>query len=119
MAKGMKSEDLITQVEVDQFNLLSPLLNGAYSEFQELSKKKPESVLNIYKVKMVNRILEPIKELVKNEPVIHFLDILDVDDLPTNSDVILILNQYQKALRMFKVKYYEDSVKGTNTWAVK
>lgn len=119
VVKNIKLQNYITQSEVEQFKLLSPLINGIYYEFQELSKKKPESPLNTYKVKMANRILEPIKELLKNEPIVNFLDILDIDELPTNSDVILILNHYLKALNMFEKKYYEDSEKGKYVWAVK
>lgn len=108
----------ITQYKVDQYHLLNPLINGIYNEFKELTKKKPETVLNVYKVKVVNRVLEPIKELLEKEEVIEFLDTLDQDDLPTNSDVILILNQYLKALRMFYSKYYEHSPEGKYIWAV-
>lgn len=109
----------ISQKDVNQYELLNPLIHGIYNEFQDLSKKKPEAALNTYKVKVVNRVLEPIKELLANEEVIHFLDILDIDDLPTNSDVILILNQYLKALKMFYNKYYENSPEGRYTWAIK
>lgn len=115
----MKDQKYISQAEVNQYNLLNPLLLGAYNEFQELSKKKPESPLNTYKVKMINRVLEPIKELLKNEDVSEYLDVLDIDDIPTNSDVILILSHYIKALEMFNEKYYRNSVKGMYRWATK
>lgn len=109
----------ISQEDVNQFELLNPLINGIYKEFQDLSKKKPEAAINTYKVKVINRVLEPIKDLLANEEVFHFLDILDEDDLPTNSDVILILNQYLKALKMFYNKYYLNSPEGRYTWAIK
>ena len=115
----MKEEKYITQLDVQQYTLLNPLLQGLYNEFQELSKKKPESPLNTNKIKMVNRILEPIKEILKNEPSLDYLDILDIDDVPTNSDVILILSHYLKAMKMFYGKYYENSPKGRYKWAVK
>ena len=104
----MLMDNYITQQEVNQFELLQPLLRATYIELQELSKKKPESPLNGYKVKAINRVIEPIKELFKNEPTYNFLDILDSDDLPTNSDVVLILSQYQKSMEMFKSRHYSD-----------
>lgn len=58
------------------------------------------------KIKMVNRVLEPLNELLKNEPSHKFLDVLNEDDMPTNSDVVLIISQYEKALLNFKNKYY-------------
>ena len=104
----MKEEKFITQTAVEQFKLLDPLLDGLYFEFQEFSKKKPETSLNTNKVKMVNRILQPIKELLNDEPVSEYLDILDIDALSNNSDVILILSHYKKAMDMFKSKYYDN-----------
>ena len=98
-------KDKITQNEVNQYQLLLPLLTATYNEIQELSKKKPESPLNPYKVKAINRILNPLKEILKNEDVFEFLDILDSDELPTNSDVILILSQYREAMDLFKKNY--------------
>ncbi len=74
--------------------------------FKNYQKKKSDSVLNKYKVKIVNRVLEPVRELMKNELVIHFLDIFEDDDLPTNSDVILMLSHYKKAMVLFYKKYY-------------
>lgn len=102
-------DNYITQQEGDQYDLLLPLLRATYLEIQELSKKKPESPLNAYKVKAVNRILEPIKELLKNEPTYNFLDTLDNEELPTNSDVVLILSQYQKSMELFRSKYYSHT----------
>lgn len=108
-------ENYITQQEGEQYDLLLPLLKATYLEMQELSKKKPESPLNAYKVKAVNRILEPIKDLLKNEPTYNFLDTLDNEDLPTNSDVVLILSQYQKSMELFRSKYYSHT---ENKWRV-
>lgn len=101
-------DKFITQNQVDQFELLHPLLQATYFELQELSKKKPESPLNTYKVKTINRVIEPLKELLKDEPVFGYLDVLISDDLPTNSDVVLILSQYKKAMGMFQSKYYDE-----------
>jgi len=103
MKKDSKQE--IPQKAKEQYYLLTPLLQSTYREMSELSKKKPESPLNMYKVKMINRILVPLKELLKNETVADYLDVLDTDDLPTNSDVVLIMSQYNKAVDMFYEKY--------------
>ena len=108
-------KDKITQNDVKQYELLLPLLTATYNEIQELSKKKPESPLNSYKVKVINRILNPLKEILKQEDVVEFLDTLDPDDLPTNSDVILILSQYKEAMHLFHKKYYTRNQRN-NTW---
>lgn len=110
----------ITQQNVDQFLMLEPLLNAAYKEIQELSKKKSESPLNDYKVKIINRILVPSKVLMKNESIYDFLDVLDTDVLPTNSDVVLVLGQYKKAMDMYRNANGEyNHVTGSYEWNVK
>ena len=55
---------------------------------------------------MLNRVLEPLKELFKHEDSHIFLDILNEDDIPTTSDVVLIISQYKTAIEEFKNKYY-------------
>lgn len=112
--------DAITQDAVNQYELLNPLLLGVYKELQELSKKKPDTPLNNFKIKSVNRILEPIRELLKEEDVYPFLDILDMDDVPTNSDVVLILSQYIESMNIFHSKYYSYNISsGKHEWCIK
>ncbi len=91
----------ITQRDVDTYLMLQPLLAAIYHEMQELSKKKPDSLLNAYKVKAINRILIPLKQLMKEDDVFAFLDVLDDNVLPSNSDMVLILSQYIKATTMY------------------
>ena len=94
------------QAEVDTYEMLHPMLEKIAFEVRELSKKKQDGVLNELKVKMINRVLTQIKDLLKNEPSVQFLDLLDTDILPTNSDSILIISQYGAALSAFHEKYY-------------
>ncbi len=54
----------------------------------------------------MNRILEPLDDLFKNEPTHNFLDIPNEDDLPSNSDIVLIISQYETAIQEFRDKYY-------------
>ena len=113
-------KDTITQEAVTQYEMLCPLLSGIYGELQELSKKKPDTPLNNFKVKSINRVLEPIKELLKEENMYPFLDVLDMDDMPTNSDVVLILSQYIKSMDIFHDKYYGyNSRSGQYEWSTK
>jgi len=83
-----------------------PLLNSMYVEFKELSKKKPEAAVSKNKIKIVNRLLEKVREVLIEEESIEFLDILDEDDVPQTSDVTLILSQYVAAMNSFHSKYY-------------
>jgi hypothetical protein len=103
--KGAKHDDL------------TPLLSAMFQEFQDLSKKKPDGVLNKRKVEIVNRLLRDILEIVDGEPTRVYLDLLDEDDLPQNSDVVLILSQAVAAMKAFRLKYHGYlPAYGTHGW---
>ncbi len=89
-----------------------------FDEFQELSKKKPEGVLNKRKVEIVNRLLKDVYKVIEGEPTRAYLDLLDEDDLPQNSDVVLMLGQAVAAMNAFKSKYYGYTPGEGNHWFV-
>ncbi len=95
-----------TKEKVSKFQLLYPMLNSIYTEIKELSKKKQDDTLNKLKVRMINKILKQIKELLDSEPAAEFIDLLDDATLPTNSDAVLTLAQFKTAMGQFSSKYY-------------
>ena len=97
---------LPTEKNIEDYSLLKDMLRAQKQEFDLLSKKKSDGTLNKMKIKMVNRVLEPLNELLKNEPSHKFLDVLNEDEMPTNSDVVLIISQYEEALQNFKNKFF-------------
>ncbi|MCK4347362.1 MAG: hypothetical protein KAW47_01980 [Thermoplasmatales archaeon] len=115
MAKKHITKDLTTDAQVQRFKLLSPMLNAVYGEIKELSKKKQDEVLNKLKVEMLNKILEQIKELLSGEPTTQFLELLDNDILPTNSDAVLVLVKFQTAMEHFHTKYFRSD-KYSHRW---
>jgi len=106
--KTYKNENLPTTDEVKKFEMLFPMLDSDIAEIRELSKKKQDEPLNPFKVKIINKKLVQIKELLKNEPSSEYLELLDEDSLPTNSDAVLMLTQFINSLKQFKKKYYES-----------
>ena len=66
-----------------------------------MSGKKQSEQLNLNKVKIINKLLDKVLILLKNELTIEFLQKLDEDDLPTNSDAVLILSQSLSAMDQF------------------
>lgn len=54
----------------------------------------------------MNRLLERVCDVLAGEASMDFLDMLDEDDIPQNSDVVLMLSQYVAAMNAFKEKYY-------------
>lgn len=101
-----KKIQLPSESDITNYKMLNELVEAVYLEMKELSKKKPDDLLNKFKVKSVNRVLEKLKVLLKGEPTVEFLDILDEESLPSNSDTVLIISQHIAALKQYKNRYY-------------
>ena len=63
----------ITRSEIAEYQFFLPLMEGILNEMRELSKKKQDGVLNKLKAKTINKILDRIKVLLKDEPSLEFL----------------------------------------------
>jgi hypothetical protein len=106
-----------TEVQAAAYDRLVPMLAAAHHEMTELSKKKQDGVVNALKIKMINRLLAELTNVLKNDPSYGFVDMLDEDTLPQNSDVVLVLSQWQAALKQYKNKHHGyDSSRGEHRW---
>ncbi len=99
-------EHVTTLKTVDVYEATSPIFGGLLSEMRELSKKKPEGTLNKNKVIILNRMLQDLHTILKDEPEGKYLDLLDDEVLPQNSDAVLVMVQYENALGAFERRYY-------------
>lgn len=95
-----------TKAQAEQFDMLFPILDAVFNEIKELSKKKQDGALNELKVKMTNRILSKVKSILNDDPTVEFLDLLDEEVFPTNSDAVLIISQFRAAMLQYKEKHY-------------
>lgn len=96
-------------VKVDStetYNLIYYMFHSAYMEMRELTKKAPKETLSPIKIKMLNRILEKIRNFLSKEPAIDFLDLIDGDSLPSTSDTLLLMSQYAGAIENYYKKHY-------------
>lgn len=100
-----KKDILPTDEQIVNFEMLNELADSIYTEMKEFSKKKPDDALNAFKVKNVNRVLTQLKEFLKDEPTVSFLDLLDSETLPSNSDAILIIGQFKASMDNYRNKY--------------
>ncbi len=87
----------------NQFRKVNSQLNNLYKEIGILSKKSPNDAVNKFKLKFINQSLKDANELLGNEykPYLDF-EIFNEDEIPTTSDVVMILNLYLSALNRFK-----------------
>ncbi len=98
----------------EEWEVVEPLLNSMAQEFKELSKKKPDGPCSKRKISVANRLLERCREVLRDEPQLQFLDLFDDDDLPTYSDVTLMLSQYVAAIETFRAAHH----RGYDGWSV-
>lgn len=108
-SKTAPAEFYPTAAQAARFDMLAPMVDAAHEEISELSKKKPDGLLNSLKVRHVNKLLKDVRSCMGSDPSIEFLELLDEEQLPLNSDAVLILGQYRAAMKQFKEKHYRYS----------
>jgi hypothetical protein len=97
-----KEPNLESGEDVWQFEKLEQQLHSFLAEVSELSKKKPNDALNKFKLKFINATLEALNRLLDEHRPFKDFASFDADDLPTNSDVVVILAQYATATYNFR-----------------
>lgn len=107
--------DLTTDAKVDLYKSVINVFTQVISEMRELSKKKPELNLSSFKVKQINRVLEDVLKIVGEEPEIKYIGLLDDEALPQNADAVLVMCQFEAALKGFQGRYFRYS-QGSHRW---
>lgn len=81
--------------DLDRFDKLFGQVSSVYDEISLLSKKSPGDAVNRFKLRFVNGLLAQSNSILRDShrPFDDF-EQFDDDDLPQNSDVVLILGQY-------------------------
>jgi hypothetical protein len=94
---------MIKREKVERLERLIGQLEGAYNEIAALAKKSPNDGVNVFKINLVNRIVEQCNGFLPQDymPVRDFAN-FDVDSVPSNSDVTFVLSQYLQALERFR-----------------
>jgi hypothetical protein len=101
----MEYDHVTTEEKVSLYQSTNQIFLGLIKEVRELSKKKPDATLSKGKVSIINRALSDLQKILKEEPQGKFLDLLTDDELPQNSDGVLVMVQYESALRAFHARY--------------
>lgn len=105
-----------TEQQATIYERLVPMLRAAHHEMSELSKKKPDGIVNTLKIRNINRLLIELRKLLANDPSRDFVELLDEETLPQNSDVVLLLSQWQAALTQYELRYYLPGSDGVSQW---
>ncbi len=81
--------------DIDEFEKVEAQLKGFHEELQTLSKKSPDDPVNKFKLRHINSVLAGANKLMtQTQRPFQDFEQFGVDDLSTNSDVLLILRQY-------------------------
>jgi hypothetical protein len=100
--------------EIEDLEKVIGQLKGAHSEISQLAKKSPNDSLNKFKLNLINKVVES-GNLVLGDKYRPFSDFekFDADDVPTTSDVTMVLAQYMEEAE----RYRSDNVAyGGGTW---
>lgn len=81
-------------MNISHFEKVEAQLQGLYNEITALSKKKPDDAINKFKLKLINQIIIEANNILKKEKPFSDFNYFEEDDLPSNSDVVMILSQY-------------------------
>lgn len=104
--------------QINSFEKLQDQLFELTREIKELSKKKPDGPLNNFKIKFINSIIGGLNEIIgKQYKPFEDFNIFDTDDMPTNSDVLIILSQYEASASRLKRENTEYYM-GDNYWII-
>lgn len=98
----------MTLEDVVLFQKVESQIRGLYKEIGLLSKKNPNDIVNKFKLKFINQSIKDANYLLSETKPYTDFHLFDEDEIPTTSDVVLILEQYITALvnlKSLNIKY--------------
>jgi len=101
-----------TRTQVDEFERIVKQLEALHGEFIALAKSKPDNPINKFKLRMLNEKIVSANVILSGvfKPFEQF-SAFDEADLPTNSDVSLVLTTYLASLERWRSAHvgYDDN----------
>ncbi len=87
----------------DSFERAHSQIEQLRNEVSVLSKNKPDNPINKFKLKLINEKLNEANALLTGgyKPFKDFT-VFNEEDLPSNSDVVMILSQYLDSLKAWQ-----------------
>lgn len=88
----------MTREEIATFDKVAVQLDSFYTETSVLVKKDPKTEMNIFKLKLINKVLVKANEILGPMKPFDDFSEFDLEDIPNNGDVAMILGQYISCL---------------------
>jgi hypothetical protein len=98
----------IAAPDIPIFEVAEAKLKQFRKDFEKLSSKKQDGELTVFKLKLLNEVLEPLNTIIGDDyrPSKDFTLFDIAGSFPTYSDVYLILAQYETALERFRSDHH-------------
>jgi hypothetical protein len=88
--------------DIENLEKLIGQLRALHTELLQLVKKAPNDGLNIFKLKIVNKVIASANVLLEGYKPFSDFEQFEEEALPTNSDVTMILAQYMEQVERFR-----------------
>lgn len=105
---------MMKRKDVDKYEELRSKLVSVRNDIALLSAKKPHDQLNPFKLKFINNLLAQVNDLIGDFRPAEDFNEFDNVELPSNSDVLMILNLYLTGMTRFKDANSVRKVGGTD-----
>lgn len=107
----------MTEKEINDFEKNQAQLESLHTEISNLAKKSSNDALNKFKLKFVNQTITESNNILgkKHRPFNDF-EQFDESDIPTNSDVTLILGQYLNCMEKLRADNIMTAWGGEWVW---
>ena len=115
---GTEKDDMIQAFEAEREHcyMLRDFFEQLYYEFQGMSRRKPNSIVNLNKVRRMNLVLRPLMEMMAGEEYAQFLELIEEPGEGTDengnpvktgmsySDAALLMSQFKGAVSRYFAK---------------
>ncbi|SEN69943.1 hypothetical protein SAMN05192583_3351 [Sphingomonas gellani] len=95
--------------EMEQFEKLMGQLRGLYDEISLLARKSSNDGVNAFKLRLINKVLATANCILgpSHLPFDDFKQ-FDADDVPSNSDVTMVLAQYLEEAERHRANFVTE-----------
>ncbi len=92
-----------TKIDVELLEKLIGQLQGLHSEVSLLARKSPSDAVNTFKLRLINNVLTAANDVLgPNYLPFGDLKSFEADDVPSTSDVALVLSQYMEEAERYR-----------------
>lgn len=95
--------------ELERFEKLMGQLRGLHDEISLLARKSSNDGLNAFKLRLINKVLATANAVLgaSHRPFDDF-DQFDPDDVPSTSDVTMVLAQYLEEAERYRANFVTE-----------